>query len=283
LTKTPPKSDTAFRTIREVADWLAVPTHVLRFWESKFEQIAPVKGAGGRRYYRPEDMRLLGGIKVLLHDQGMTVRAVSERIDGEGTASVMDLSPALETAGATAPPKRAPKVGRREDAGTPVPEAVPIGPDPESSTPPEPGSDLPQPVEPGIAAEAPQDPPRPVGAPADRRELLPDQPAFPDEVPHRSPPAAAPGHPDPAPPAPGIEPGPESAVTLGATSEPDEAGTAGAPAPPEPARSPVEVCRRAVRGATVAPDDRMRARRLARRLRALADGIREELEDAALR
>ena len=61
-----------------------MPTHVLRFWESKFDQIAPVKGAGGRRYYRPEDMRLLGGIKVMLHDQGLTVRGVGQKIDDDG-------------------------------------------------------------------------------------------------------------------------------------------------------------------------------------------------------
>ena len=91
----PEKSDEAFRTIREVADWLRVPTHVLRFWESKFEMISPVKGAGGRRYYRPEDMRLLGGIKVLLHDQGLTIRGVSQRIEAEGVEPVMALSPAL--------------------------------------------------------------------------------------------------------------------------------------------------------------------------------------------
>ena len=61
------KSADAFRTISEVADWLEVPAHVLRFWESKFSQVKPVKRAGGRRYYRPADMRLLAGIKILLH------------------------------------------------------------------------------------------------------------------------------------------------------------------------------------------------------------------------
>jgi resuscitation-promoting factor RpfA len=64
------KSPDAFRTISEVADWLGVPTHVLRFWESRFSQVKPVKRAGGRRYYRPADMALLGGIKRLLHDDG---------------------------------------------------------------------------------------------------------------------------------------------------------------------------------------------------------------------
>ncbi|WP_370270043.1 MerR family transcriptional regulator, partial [Nioella sp.] len=74
------KKPQAFRTIREVADWLGVEAHVLRFWESKFSQIKPVKRAGGRRYYRPADMALIGGIKVLLHDQGLTIRGVQKII-----------------------------------------------------------------------------------------------------------------------------------------------------------------------------------------------------------
>lgn len=90
------KSPQAFRTIREVADWLGVEAHVLRFWESKFSQIKPVKRAGGRRYYRPADMRLVGGIKVLLHDQGLTIRGVQKMIREDGLSHVSALSPALE-------------------------------------------------------------------------------------------------------------------------------------------------------------------------------------------
>jgi DNA-binding transcriptional MerR regulator len=90
------KSPEAFRTIREVADWLGVAAHVLRFWESKFSQIRPVKRAGGRRYYRPSDMELLGGIKVLLHDRGMTVRGVQRLLREEGVAAVSALSPPLD-------------------------------------------------------------------------------------------------------------------------------------------------------------------------------------------
>ena len=78
------KSPDAFRTISEVADWLGVPTHVLRFWESRFSQVKPVKRAGGRRYYRPSDMQLLGGIKRLLHDDGMTIRGVRKLLREEG-------------------------------------------------------------------------------------------------------------------------------------------------------------------------------------------------------
>ena len=99
------KSAQAFRTIREVADWLGVAAHVLRFWESKFTQIKPVKRAGGRRYYRPEDMALVGGIKVLLHDKGKTIRAVQRMIRDDGVASVSALAPPLpgEDAEITAP------------------------------------------------------------------------------------------------------------------------------------------------------------------------------------
>ena len=91
------KSSQAFRTIREVADWLDVAAHVLRFWESKFPQIKPVKRAGGRRYYRPADMELVGGIKVLLHDRGMTIRGVQKMIREDGIAVVSALSPPIDS------------------------------------------------------------------------------------------------------------------------------------------------------------------------------------------
>jgi DNA-binding transcriptional MerR regulator len=90
------KSSQAFRTIREVADWLDVAAHVLRFWESKFPQIKPVKRAGGRRYYRPADMELVGGIKVLLHDRGLTIRGVQKMISEDGVAAVAALSPPVD-------------------------------------------------------------------------------------------------------------------------------------------------------------------------------------------
>ncbi|SHM18219.1 MerR HTH family regulatory protein [Roseovarius litoreus] len=86
------KSADAFRTISEVADWLETPAHVLRFWESKFSQVKPVKRAGGRRYYRPADMELLGGIKKLLHDDGMTIKGVQKILREEGVRHVAALS-----------------------------------------------------------------------------------------------------------------------------------------------------------------------------------------------
>ncbi len=91
------KSPEAFRTISEVADWLGVPTHVLRFWESRFAQVKPVKRAGGRRYYRPSDMALLGGIKRLLHDDGMTIRGVQKLLREEGVKHVAGFSQPLDS------------------------------------------------------------------------------------------------------------------------------------------------------------------------------------------
>ncbi|MDQ2088437.1 MerR family transcriptional regulator [Marimonas arenosa] len=90
------KSADAFRTISEVADWLGVPAHVLRFWESKFSQVKPVKRAGGRRYYRPTDMQLLGGIKKLLHDDGMTIKGVQKVLREQGVKHVSSFSKPLE-------------------------------------------------------------------------------------------------------------------------------------------------------------------------------------------
>lgn len=85
------KSRDAFRTISEVADWLEVPAHVLRFWESKFSQIKPVKRAGGRRYYRPNDMELISGIQKLLHDDGITIKGVQKILREEGVKHVASL------------------------------------------------------------------------------------------------------------------------------------------------------------------------------------------------
>lgn len=86
------KSPDAFRTISEVAEMLGTPAHVLRFWESRFPQIRPVKRAGGRRYYRPADVMLLTGIKTLLHDQGMTIRGVQKILREQGVRHVAALS-----------------------------------------------------------------------------------------------------------------------------------------------------------------------------------------------
>ncbi|MDP5084883.1 MAG: MerR family transcriptional regulator [Yoonia sp.] len=89
------KAQDAFRTISEVAEWLDTPTHVLRFWESKFSQIKPVKGAGGRRYYRPTDMDLLGGIKKLLHEDGLTIKGAQKLLREKGVKYVAGLGQSM--------------------------------------------------------------------------------------------------------------------------------------------------------------------------------------------
>jgi len=77
------KSNTAFRTISEVSDELEVPQHVLRFWETRFAQVRPMKRAGGRRYYRPEDVDLLRRIRDMLYRQGLTIRGVQQVLKAE--------------------------------------------------------------------------------------------------------------------------------------------------------------------------------------------------------
>lgn len=82
--KAPKKAQGAFRTISEVADELDVPQHVLRFWETKFNQIKPLKRGGGRRYYRPEDVALLKHIHCLLYTEGYTIKGVQKLLKGQG-------------------------------------------------------------------------------------------------------------------------------------------------------------------------------------------------------
>lgn len=86
------KSAEAFRTIGEVASELDVPKHVLRFWEGKFPQIRPMKRGGGRRYYRPEDMELLRGIRHLLHAEGYTIKGVQKILREQGIDQVKQAS-----------------------------------------------------------------------------------------------------------------------------------------------------------------------------------------------
>jgi len=107
------KSAGAFRTISEVAEELGVPQHVLRFWETKFLQVKPLKRGGGRRYYRPEDVALLSEIRSLLYEDGYTIRGVQKlfreggvrpREDGEAEAEVAPVAAepvAVEPAAAT--------------------------------------------------------------------------------------------------------------------------------------------------------------------------------------
>ena len=159
------KSQGAFRTISEVSDWLDTPAHVLRFWESKFTQIKPVKRAGGRRYYRPEDMALLGGIKTLLHDQGMTIKGVQKILRDNGNRHVMAFGPlGLPDGGQT--PEDAPQVAPQvapEDA----PQVAPA---------------VPQPAPPVARTTGPPAPPAPRASPppitASKADPMPLAPAL---------------------------------------------------------------------------------------------------------
>lgn len=85
------KAPDAFRTISEVADEIDVPQHVLRFWESRFSQIRPMKRGGGRRYYRPDDVDLLRGIRHLLYGEGYTIRGVQRILREQGAAFVQNI------------------------------------------------------------------------------------------------------------------------------------------------------------------------------------------------
>lgn len=295
MAQPPEKSEGAFRTIREVADWLAIPTHVLRFWESKFPEITPVKGAGGRRYYRPEDMRLLGGIKVMVHDQGVTIRGVSKKITDEGVEPVMALSPDLDAAEVApvgtrrvirsgedeaddprvvpfeAQPEPAPEVGTRmeeddADGGDAQPDADPMPEQPDADPMPE------QPVD----TDAPPQP---------EDDLLPDIPAPPQPVDNH-----VPATPDPAPdddasaptepvrPGPGVPDDAESDMPAPTEDEPGQLGDAPVDDDEEADAPPVDRPASATR-LPLGTIDRRRLRRAIRKLRGMIEDVEQELSD----
>jgi DNA-binding transcriptional MerR regulator len=143
------KSPDAFRTISEVADELDIPQHVLRFWESRFPQIRPMKRAGGRRYYRPDDVDLLRGIRHLLYGEGYTVRGVQRILREQGPKFVQAVwqpgaaQPAAETehdtaedSGALAPGEAARTLfGLLKAPAAPRAEEVPAQPSPRAPAP----------------------------------------------------------------------------------------------------------------------------------------------------
>lgn len=110
------KAPGAYRTISEVATSLDVPQHVLRFWESKFQQVKPLKRGGGRRYYRPEDVTLLSNIKELLYNQGFTIKGVQKLLKETGRVGIVRPSQQKQQASAAAAVS---PVG-----GLPAPEAI---------------------------------------------------------------------------------------------------------------------------------------------------------------
>lgn len=116
------KSPEAFRTISEVSADLDVPQHVLRFWETKFSQIRPLKRAGGRRYYRPDDLDLLRGIRHLLYSDGYTIKGVQKLLREQGSRAVMETGRAAQMAAAA--PTRARSSTRSRSPVAPAPVAA---------------------------------------------------------------------------------------------------------------------------------------------------------------
>ena len=284
----PEKSEGAFRTIREVADWLGVPTHVLRFWESKFEQIAPVKGAGGRRYYRPDDMRLLGGIKVMLHDQGLPIRGVGQKIDDEGVEAVMALSPDLDMPDTAAAPKTRRVIRQGEDGETAT--VVPFGRGEKAADAPE---ETPRKATPGPAVPPPAEK-TPPPAPKEPPPAQPGEEVDPGQLGDET-----------TPPQPSDEPIEEPLDGAGQPDVPEtERGLSKAPGPaPEPetdeepsvhpADGPGDIAenetrpesvdmppRETDRPLSVLPGNQRRLRRVIRKLRGLIEEVEAEMDHA---
>ena len=180
------KAKDAFRTISEVAEWLDTPTHVLRFWESKFSQIKPVKGAGGRRYYRPADMDLLGGIKQLLHEDGLTIKGTQKLLREEGVKHVASLGLSMtqdtmqDAASASSDP--APQKEPAPDI-PPAPQPEPT-PEPTQVPPPTPSPDHPPQPTP---TPTPDHPPQPTPTPTPDRPPQPTPAPGPDMPPAPTP------------------------------------------------------------------------------------------------
>jgi DNA-binding transcriptional MerR regulator len=138
----PKKAPNAFRTISEVADELHIPQHVLRFWETKFPQVKPLKRGGGRRYYRPDDIGLLRRISDLLYIQGYTIKGVQRLLREGGGRLSDDIPPApvdeqeaaeAERVGALSGEPELPMPGLAPSAAPPSPRATARGtPDPEA-------------------------------------------------------------------------------------------------------------------------------------------------------
>lgn len=122
------KSADAFRTITEVAELLDTPAHVIRFWETRFPQIRPVKRAGGRRYFRPADVALIGGIKVLLHGEGMSIRDVQKLLKEQGVSHVMSLADMGKLFAEDEDTAPSSPVAKRPLDRSPSPEAPPVNP-----------------------------------------------------------------------------------------------------------------------------------------------------------
>ncbi|HEV7274976.1 MAG TPA: MerR family transcriptional regulator [Devosiaceae bacterium] len=123
------KSPDAFRTISEAAEELDLPQHVLRFWETRFSTIKPLKRGGGRRYYRPEDVMLLKGIRHLLYDQGFTIKGVQRILKDQGSRYVIGIGEGKPVEPVTAPTEQAPP----PRAALSAPDADDVAPAPQGT------------------------------------------------------------------------------------------------------------------------------------------------------
>lgn len=121
------KSPDAFRTISEAAEELDLPQHVLRFWETRFAQIKPMKRGGGRRYYRPADVDLLKGIRHLLYDKGYTIRGVQRILRQEGIPHAVAIGRGEIDAEPQAPELAAAAGGKGRPEDEAEPAAAPAG------------------------------------------------------------------------------------------------------------------------------------------------------------
>lgn len=129
------KTTRAFRTISEAGDELGLQPHVLRFWESKFSDITPIKRGGGRRFYRPEDIEFLRGIKTLLHDEKHPIKDVQKLIAKSGANRIIELGRSVEEASRdrdlsdmTLVPARIEKPGIAASVAAPAPKPRPAAP-----------------------------------------------------------------------------------------------------------------------------------------------------------
>src|SRR6202012_4331247 len=122
----PKKAPNAFRTISEVADELHIPQHVLRFWETKFQQVKPLKRGGGRRYYRPDDIALLRRISDLLYIQGYTIKGVQRLLREGGGKLSDDIPPPTPDEQAEAEDER--EAGPPTEPELPMPGLAPVPP-----------------------------------------------------------------------------------------------------------------------------------------------------------
>lgn len=120
------KSPDAFRTISEVGEDLDLPQHVLRFWETRFTQIKPLKRGGGRRYYRPADVELLKGIRHLLYDQGYTIKGVQRLLKDNGNQFVIALGSGDKVAADEIARQRQAAHQASEEPHQPVRKAAPV-------------------------------------------------------------------------------------------------------------------------------------------------------------